>query len=184
MGIRVKLAFDLAAKHRLDACKAWAQCFGGVLVIRRGDSRLLRAAFEGLPEPAIHSHISLILAELAEGLGGAGRIAEGLAVIDKPLGRAERTEERWFFAELLWRQCSREAAHAPGDVQCGGTGNGVRVARCEDLDRAKPERQARLVAVQSAHPCAGAHGAKQGRLAILVSEGTRRQAGAVGAPGA
>ena len=45
--------------------------------------------------------MSLLLAELAEGLGGAGQIAEGLAVIDKALARAERTEERWFFSELL-----------------------------------------------------------------------------------
>jgi predicted ATPase/DNA-binding winged helix-turn-helix (wHTH) protein len=101
----VRLAFDLAAKHRLETWNAWAQCFGGVLVIRRGDSRegsrLLRAALEGLPEPAFHHHLSLLLAELAEGLGGAGQIAEGLVAIDKALARAERTEERWFFSEVL-----------------------------------------------------------------------------------
>jgi hypothetical protein len=101
----VRLAFDLAAKHRLETWSAWAQCFGGALVIRRGDSRegsrLLRAALEGLPEPAFHHHLSLLLAELAEGLGGAGQIAEGLVAIDKALARAERTEERWFFSEVL-----------------------------------------------------------------------------------
>ena len=104
----VRLAFDLAAKHRLETWNAWAQCFGGVLVIRRGDSRegsrLLRAALEGLPEPAFHHHLSLLLAELAAGLGGAGQITEGLGAIDKALARAERTEERWFFAEVLRRK--------------------------------------------------------------------------------
>jgi predicted ATPase/DNA-binding winged helix-turn-helix (wHTH) protein len=101
----VRLAFDLTAKHRLETWNAWAQCFGGVLVIRRGDSRegsrLLRAALEGLPGPAFHHLMSLLLAELAEGLGGAGQTAEGLVAIDKALARAERTEERWFFSELL-----------------------------------------------------------------------------------
>ncbi len=102
---QVRLAFDLAAKHRLETWNAWARCFGGVLVMRRGDSRagsrLLRAALEGLPEPVFHHYMSLLLAELAEGLGGAGQIAEGLRAIDKALARAERTEERWFFSELL-----------------------------------------------------------------------------------
>ena len=112
MGIRVKLAFDLAAKHRLDAWKAWAQCFGGVLVIRRGDSRagsrLLRAAFEGLPEPALHHHMSLLLAELAEGLGGAGQIAEGLAVIDKALKGAVTATTLLAFPPIL-RQAAEPA---------------------------------------------------------------------------
>jgi len=79
-----------------------------VVVIRRGDSRegsrSLRGALEGLPEPAFHHHLSLLLAELAAGLGGPGQIAEGLVVIDKALARAERTEERWFFSEALRRK--------------------------------------------------------------------------------
>jgi predicted ATPase len=104
----VRLAFDRAAKHRLETWNAWAQCFRGVLVIRRGDSRagsqLLRAALEGLPEPVFHHYMSPFLAELAAGLGGAGQIVEGLGAIDKALARAERTEERWFFSELLRRK--------------------------------------------------------------------------------
>ena len=101
----VRLAFDLAARHALEVWTVWAQCFEGAVLIKRGDhgagSRVLRSALERLPEPAIHHHISLLLAELAAGLGGAGQIAEGLVVVDKALMRAEQTEAGWYLAELL-----------------------------------------------------------------------------------
>src|SRR5207249_12290492 len=101
----VRLAFDLAARHALEVRKVWAQCFEGVLLIKRGDnsagSQLLQSALERLPEPALHHHLSLLLAELAAGLGNAGQIAEGLAVVDKALARAEQTDEGWCLAELL-----------------------------------------------------------------------------------
>jgi predicted ATPase len=38
---------------------------------------------------------------LAEGLGRAGQIAEGLETIDEVLARSERNEDRWCVAELL-----------------------------------------------------------------------------------
>jgi predicted ATPase/DNA-binding winged helix-turn-helix (wHTH) protein len=101
----VRLAFDLAARHALEVWNAWAQCFEGAVLIKRGDhgagSQLLQSALERLPEPAVHHHISLLLAELAAGLGGAGQIAEGLGVVDKALARAEQTEAGWYLAELL-----------------------------------------------------------------------------------
>ena len=67
----------------------------------RPGSQLLQSALERLPEPAVHHHLSLLLAELATGLGGAGQIAEGLVVVDKALARAEQTEAGWYLAELL-----------------------------------------------------------------------------------
>jgi hypothetical protein len=101
----VRLALDLSARHALEIWKAWAQCFEGVLLIRRGNHRAgsqnLQSALEGMPDPATHHHMSLLLAELAAGLGGAGQIAEGLGVVDKALARAEQTEEGWYLAELL-----------------------------------------------------------------------------------
>jgi predicted ATPase/DNA-binding winged helix-turn-helix (wHTH) protein len=101
----VRLAFDLAARHALEVWKIWAQCFEGVLLIKRGDdsagSQLLQSALEMLPEPAVHHHLSLLLAELSAGLGGAGQIADGLAVVDKALARAEQTEAGWCLAELV-----------------------------------------------------------------------------------
>jgi predicted ATPase len=45
--------------------------------------------------------MSLLLAELAAGLAGAGQVAEGLVVVDKALARAEQTEAGWYLAELL-----------------------------------------------------------------------------------
>ncbi len=62
---------------------------------------VLQSAIERLPEPAFHHHLSLLVAELAAGLGGAGQIDEGLQVVERALARAERTEEGWYLAELL-----------------------------------------------------------------------------------
>ena len=103
----VRLAFDLAARHALGVWKDLAQCFEGAVLIKRGDhgagSQLLQSALERLPfsEPTLHHHMSLLLAELAAGLGGAGQIAEGLTVVDDALARAEQTEAGWCLAELL-----------------------------------------------------------------------------------
>jgi predicted ATPase/DNA-binding winged helix-turn-helix (wHTH) protein len=101
----VRLAYELAARHALEVWTVWAQCFEGVLLIKRGENgsgpQLLQSALERLPEPAFHHHLSLLLAELATGLGGAGQILEGLAVVDKALARAEQTEAGWYVAELL-----------------------------------------------------------------------------------
>jgi predicted ATPase len=101
----VRLAFDLAARHALEIWNVWAQCFEGILLIRRGNnlagSQLLQSALERLPEPSFHYHMSSLLAELALGLAGAGQIAEGLVVVDKALARAEQTEAVWCLGELL-----------------------------------------------------------------------------------
>src|SRR6185369_12909552 len=101
----VRLASNLAASRSLEYWSAWAQCFEGILLIKRGNnltgSQLLQSAIERLPEPSFHYHMSSLLAELAAGLAGAGQIAEGLVVVDKALARAEQTEAGWCLAELL-----------------------------------------------------------------------------------
>jgi predicted ATPase/DNA-binding winged helix-turn-helix (wHTH) protein len=101
----VRLAFNLAARHALEMWNVWAQCFEGVLLIKPGDHRAgsqsLQSALERLPEPVFHYHVSLLLPELAAGLGGAGQVADGLVVVDKALARAEPTEAGWCLAELL-----------------------------------------------------------------------------------
>ena len=41
----VRLAFDLAGRHALEVWNVWAQCFEGVLRIKRGDDRRARNCF-------------------------------------------------------------------------------------------------------------------------------------------
>ena len=101
----VSVASDVATRNGLEIWNVWAQCFKGVVLIKRGEhgagAQLLQSGLERLPEPAIHHHMSLLLAELAAGLAGAGQIAEGLVVVDKALARAEQTEAGWCLAELV-----------------------------------------------------------------------------------
>jgi len=101
----VRLAFSLEARHALEFWSVWAQCFEGILLIKRGEnltgSQLLQSALERLPEPSFHYQMSSLFAELATGLAGAGQIAEGLAVVDEALARAKQTEAEWCLAELL-----------------------------------------------------------------------------------
>jgi predicted ATPase/DNA-binding winged helix-turn-helix (wHTH) protein len=121
----VKRVEDLAVKHGLEAWRMWGQSFEGVLLIKRGDSaagsRLLGAALRGFPEGALYLNRNLF-AELAEGFGAAGQIAEGVALVDGVLARVERTEEHWCLAELrrmrgellLLRDSPSAAAEAEG----------------------------------------------------------------------
>jgi predicted ATPase len=62
--------------------------------------RLLRAGFDEIDEagPASRRLIELLM---AEALGRAGQIDDGLAAIEEAIDHSERTEERWLFAEFL-----------------------------------------------------------------------------------
>src|SRR6202011_1076898 len=48
-----------------------------------------------------HTRYDAFLGELAEALGRLGDVPRGLAAIDRALDRTERTEGRWYVAELL-----------------------------------------------------------------------------------
>jgi predicted ATPase/DNA-binding SARP family transcriptional activator len=101
----VEMLRELSVQQALETWNVWARCFEGVLLIVRGERVAgwprLRAALTELPEVAFHLHHTPLLGELAEGLGGAGQVADGLSVIDDALARAERKEERWVLPELL-----------------------------------------------------------------------------------
>jgi predicted ATPase len=98
-----EMLLDLSTRHTVARWRAFGLGYQGMLVIRRGDLstglRLLRAAFN---EPAgVGSVPRLIALPMAEALGRAGQIADGLPAIEEAIARSESTEERWAIAELL-----------------------------------------------------------------------------------
>jgi predicted ATPase/DNA-binding winged helix-turn-helix (wHTH) protein len=99
----VEMLLDHSTRHALARWRALGRCYQGVLAIQRGDLnvglRLLRVGFD---EPAtVGSAPRLFAFVMAEGLGRAGQIADGLAAIEEAIVRSERSEERWATAELL-----------------------------------------------------------------------------------
>jgi predicted ATPase len=105
----VEMLLDGSTRHLwLGALARW-RAFGrshqGVLVIRRGDVntglRLLRAGLDELGEARSALRFLTFLGEMAEALGRAGQIADGLAAVEEAIEQSERTEERWATAELL-----------------------------------------------------------------------------------
>jgi predicted ATPase/DNA-binding winged helix-turn-helix (wHTH) protein len=99
------MLLDSSAAHMLPIWRAGGDRFHGVLLIRNGDFdtglRLLRTALEQPPEASFQPDFTQFVGELADGLGRAGQIAEGLGAIDEALARCERNEDRWCVAELL-----------------------------------------------------------------------------------
>jgi predicted ATPase/DNA-binding winged helix-turn-helix (wHTH) protein len=101
----VAMLLDSSAAHALPIWRSWGHRVQGSLLIRNGDFdgglQLLRTSLVQSPEAGFQPRFTWFLGELAEGLGRAGQIAEGLDAIDEALTRSERNEERWCVAELL-----------------------------------------------------------------------------------
>jgi predicted ATPase len=101
----VKALMDLSARHAEELWNLGGRCFGGLLLIKRGDVgaglELLRTAFARVPRNAFALFYTPILAEIADALGRDGNADEGLSIIDEALAESERNEERWCVAELL-----------------------------------------------------------------------------------
>ena len=99
------MLLDSSAAHAQPIWRSWGNRFQGTLLIRNGDFdsglALLRTALEQSPEASFQPRFTWFLGQLAEGLGRAGQIAEGLNAIDEALARSERNEDRWCIAELL-----------------------------------------------------------------------------------
>jgi len=84
---------------------ARGHCLQGTVLIMRGDFAaglpLLRNALDELREGGAAPGYPGFLALFARGLGLAGQVTEGLAVIDQALALSERHEERWSLPEIL-----------------------------------------------------------------------------------
>jgi predicted ATPase/DNA-binding winged helix-turn-helix (wHTH) protein len=99
----VEMLLDHSTRHALARWRAFGRSYQGVLLIQRGDLsiglRLLRAGFD---EPGAAGSVPRLFTFLmAEALGRAGQIADGLAAIEEAIVRSERSEEHWATAELL-----------------------------------------------------------------------------------
>ena len=96
---------DHTERYPIRLWHLWAQCFKGMLMIKRGDIEggltVLRSGLDGAGEARFLPRFLLPLGELAAGLGLAGELGEGHAIVDDTLARCENREERWFVAELL-----------------------------------------------------------------------------------
>ena len=95
---------DHSAKHSLVRWHAWSDSYQGMLHITQGDIdaglRLLRAGLlEELGDR--HSTLRLMVFEVTETLGRAGKIAEGLAVAQEAIEPSESHAESWRTPELL-----------------------------------------------------------------------------------
>jgi predicted ATPase len=101
----VQMLLDHSTRHALAGWHASGRSYRGMLLIQRGDLStgipLLRASLDeaGGARSVLRSNIFLDV--MAEALGRAGLIADGLAAIEEAIVRSERTEERWAIADLL-----------------------------------------------------------------------------------
>jgi predicted ATPase len=99
----VRMLLDHSTRYGLSFWLAFGRCYQGQLVIRRGDVatglQLLRTGLSEFTEGNTTSRF--IAAQMAEALGRAGRIGEGLAVIEGAVERSQSDEELWATAELL-----------------------------------------------------------------------------------
>jgi predicted ATPase/DNA-binding winged helix-turn-helix (wHTH) protein len=105
LGRSLAMLLDHATRHALSLWHAYGRKIQGLHLIKRGDvgagERVLRPALEELREARFALHHTGFLSALAEGLGRAGEVTDGLARIDEAIARSERTEERWAIAEVL-----------------------------------------------------------------------------------
>src|SRR5271169_546639 len=104
----VRMQLDISTRHALARMYAAARRFQGVLRVNQGDVinglRLLRASLDELQEEANIStsfRFLTTMGQIAEALGRAGQVADGVAAIEKAMTVAERVEERWATFELL-----------------------------------------------------------------------------------
>ena len=95
---------DHASRHGISLWHAWSRCFAGAVLVRSGDAagglRILRSEFTNQPQTRRLPRYMVLLGELATALALSGEFSEARAAVAEALERAERSEERWYLAEL------------------------------------------------------------------------------------
>src|SRR5258708_25237170 len=94
----VSMLIGHSERHALAFWQIWGHCFKGVLLIKRDEVATglqdLRVAFAELRVTGLGlPHTAAFLGDLAEGLGRAGEIAQGLAAIDEAIESSQRNGE-------------------------------------------------------------------------------------------
>jgi predicted ATPase len=101
----VGMLLDHSTRRALALWHALGRSHRGVLVIKQGDVivglGLLRAGLDDFGKGRVAARSLIFLGEMAEALGRAGEIADGLAVAEGVIARSEQNEVRWAIAELL-----------------------------------------------------------------------------------
>ena len=99
----IEMLLDSSRNQELPLYSAFGRACQGMLAIRSGDIangvRHLHAGLDDLGEG--NSDLRFIISQLAEALGHAGRIAEGLAAIEEAIDRSDRGRDHWTRAEFL-----------------------------------------------------------------------------------
>jgi predicted ATPase/DNA-binding winged helix-turn-helix (wHTH) protein len=97
-----EMLLDLSRKHGFGPWGDFASRIKGVVLVKTGDlktgSTLLRAGLDEINDPDFGLWFLTGLTELAEALGHAGRIAEGLAAIKRGIDQSQMS---WLAPELL-----------------------------------------------------------------------------------
>jgi predicted ATPase len=92
-------------RHPLQTWHSYARCFNGALLTRDGDLdtglQLLQVGMSELRQAKFVQYYTAFLLMLAESLGAARRVAEGIEAIDEAIARSVANEERWCAPELL-----------------------------------------------------------------------------------
>ncbi|MDE0856589.1 MAG: hypothetical protein OSA97_19415, partial [Nevskia sp.] len=101
-----RLLQERALKSGLSNFPAWGRGLEAAVQIERGvfepATSVLAAAVEQLRRANIVVFGAILVAALAKGLQGSGRITEALSVLDDAIEQAERMEARWYLPEQ-WR---------------------------------------------------------------------------------
>src|SRR5882672_3030910 len=118
------MLLDHSRKHGFAVWNDFASRLKGVVLVKTGDldggSPLLRAGFYEITEPNSGLWFLTGLSEMAEALGHAGRIADGLATVERGIDRSQRgwlaPELLRIKGELLLLQATAETTEAVEDV--------------------------------------------------------------------